>query len=56
MELPKPSDPHRKLEKFAGKWAGEETLRTTSPGSSTIVYTTRITRGAGIDRKNSMIR
>jgi hypothetical protein len=31
MELPKPSDPHRKLEKFAGKWTGEETLRPAGP-------------------------
>ena len=31
MDLPKPSDPHRKLGKLAGKWAGEETLRPAGP-------------------------
>ncbi len=31
MDAPKPSGPHRKLEQFAGKWAGEETLREAGP-------------------------
>ena len=31
MDIPKPSEPHRKLEKFAGKWTGEEKLRAAGP-------------------------
>jgi hypothetical protein len=29
MDLPKPGDPHRKLERLAGRWAGKETLQST---------------------------
>jgi hypothetical protein len=29
MDLPKPGDPHRKLERLAGKWTGKETLHST---------------------------
>ena len=31
MDIPKPSEPHRKLEKFAGKWTGDEKLRPAGP-------------------------
>jgi len=31
MDAPKPGEPHRKLEKFVGRWEGEETLREAGP-------------------------
>ena len=31
MDLPKPSEPRRKLRKLAGKWKGQETLRPAGP-------------------------
>ena len=31
MEAPKPGEQHRKLERFAGKWTGDETLRAAGP-------------------------